>query len=220
MTVNTCTADHPRALPTYLRAGFRPLRQVREIWQVPLRLRHAHPRSPARLTREHIPCRIDDRPVETEIKLRLPAAAFDTLSHHALMENATPDQRHEITTYFDTPDLDLARHGFHLRIRRSGTHRLQTLKTADGHAVAKQRGEWEQPVETDTPDLAILADTPAAAALRDIGAERLRPAFTTDIHRTARLLHGEGDATIEAAFDRGVIIAGNRSEPVSELEWS
>ncbi len=38
MTVNTCTADHPRALPTYLRAGFRQLRQVREIWNVPLRL--------------------------------------------------------------------------------------------------------------------------------------------------------------------------------------
>jgi len=38
MTVNTCTADHPRALPTYLRAGFRTLRQVREVWNVPLRL--------------------------------------------------------------------------------------------------------------------------------------------------------------------------------------
>jgi GNAT superfamily N-acetyltransferase len=38
MTVNTCTADHPRALPTYLRAGFRPVRQVREDWDVPLRL--------------------------------------------------------------------------------------------------------------------------------------------------------------------------------------
>jgi GNAT superfamily N-acetyltransferase len=38
MTVNTCTADHPRALPTYLRAGFRALRQVRELWNVPLRL--------------------------------------------------------------------------------------------------------------------------------------------------------------------------------------
>ncbi|HET6182519.1 MAG TPA: GNAT family N-acetyltransferase [Acetobacteraceae bacterium] len=38
MTVNTCTADHPRALPTYLRAGFRPLRRVRETWDVPLRL--------------------------------------------------------------------------------------------------------------------------------------------------------------------------------------
>jgi GNAT superfamily N-acetyltransferase len=38
MTVNTCTADHPRALPTYLRAGFQPVRQVRELWNVPTRL--------------------------------------------------------------------------------------------------------------------------------------------------------------------------------------
>jgi GNAT superfamily N-acetyltransferase len=38
MTVNTCTADHPRAMPTYLRAGFRTIRQVRELWNVPLRL--------------------------------------------------------------------------------------------------------------------------------------------------------------------------------------
>jgi len=38
MTVNTCSADHKRALPTYIRAGFRPVRQVREEWDVPLRL--------------------------------------------------------------------------------------------------------------------------------------------------------------------------------------
>jgi GNAT superfamily N-acetyltransferase len=43
MTVNTCTADHPRALPTYLRAGFRPTRTVREMWDVPLRLGLAIP---------------------------------------------------------------------------------------------------------------------------------------------------------------------------------
>jgi GNAT superfamily N-acetyltransferase len=36
--VNTCTADHPRALPNYLRAGFEPVRRVREVWDVPLRL--------------------------------------------------------------------------------------------------------------------------------------------------------------------------------------
>jgi hypothetical protein len=38
VTVNTCTADHPRALPTYIAAGFRPVRQVRETWDIPLRL--------------------------------------------------------------------------------------------------------------------------------------------------------------------------------------
>jgi hypothetical protein len=38
MTVNTCTADHPRALPNYVAAGFRVLRTMREVWPVPQRL--------------------------------------------------------------------------------------------------------------------------------------------------------------------------------------
>ncbi|WP_424811253.1 GNAT family N-acetyltransferase [Roseococcus sp. YIM B11640] len=38
LTVNTCTADHPRALPNYYKAGFRKLRTVREEWPVPDRL--------------------------------------------------------------------------------------------------------------------------------------------------------------------------------------
>lgn len=38
LTVNTCTADHPRALPNYLKAGFQVLRTVREEWPIPDRL--------------------------------------------------------------------------------------------------------------------------------------------------------------------------------------
>jgi GNAT superfamily N-acetyltransferase len=38
VTVNTCTADHPRALPNYVLAGFKPLRAVQEIWDVPTHL--------------------------------------------------------------------------------------------------------------------------------------------------------------------------------------
>jgi hypothetical protein len=38
VTVNTCTADHPRALPNYLDSGFAPLRQMREVWPIPTRL--------------------------------------------------------------------------------------------------------------------------------------------------------------------------------------
>jgi GNAT superfamily N-acetyltransferase len=38
LTVNTCTADHPRALPNYIAAGFRVVRTMREVWPVPTRL--------------------------------------------------------------------------------------------------------------------------------------------------------------------------------------
>lgn len=38
VTVNTCTADHPRALPNYLAAGFQTVRTVREVWPVPRHL--------------------------------------------------------------------------------------------------------------------------------------------------------------------------------------
>jgi GNAT superfamily N-acetyltransferase len=38
LTVNTCTADHPRALPNYVACGFRVLRTLREVWPVPVRL--------------------------------------------------------------------------------------------------------------------------------------------------------------------------------------
>lgn len=38
MSVNTCNADHPRALPTYLAAGFEEYRRVQECWDIPTRL--------------------------------------------------------------------------------------------------------------------------------------------------------------------------------------
>jgi GNAT superfamily N-acetyltransferase len=38
VTVNTCTADHPRALPNYRSVGFETLRTVRELWRIPRRL--------------------------------------------------------------------------------------------------------------------------------------------------------------------------------------
>jgi GNAT superfamily N-acetyltransferase len=38
MTVNTCSADHPRALPNYIAAGFVEYRRAREEWDIPTRL--------------------------------------------------------------------------------------------------------------------------------------------------------------------------------------
>lgn len=38
MSVNTCNADHPRALPNYLAAGFCEYRRADEAWDIPVRL--------------------------------------------------------------------------------------------------------------------------------------------------------------------------------------
>jgi inorganic triphosphatase YgiF len=161
----------------------------------------------------------DQAPAETEIKLRLDPAAREALQDHPLLSHCSPpEQRHEITTYFDTSDLDLARLGLTLRVRRSGQRRVQTVKATDGHAVAARRGEWAQRVECDTPDLGAAAATPVGDALRAMPHAELRPLFTTDIHRAVRTLHVDGQTTVEVAFDAGSIIADGRSEPVSELE--
>ncbi|MBE9605348.1 GNAT family N-acetyltransferase [Acetobacteraceae bacterium H6797] len=38
VTVNTCTADHERALPNYIATGFVTVQTIREVWRVPQRL--------------------------------------------------------------------------------------------------------------------------------------------------------------------------------------
>lgn len=38
MSVNTCNADHPQALPNYLAAGFTEYRRTLETWDIPIRL--------------------------------------------------------------------------------------------------------------------------------------------------------------------------------------
>jgi len=160
----------------------------------------------------------DREPVETEIKLRAPAGAIEALERHPALAAATAEERREVTTYFDTPKRDLARRHCSLRIRQSGERRVQTAKSARGAGVAARRGEWEHPVETDTPDLAVLAGTPIGSVLRSRIADELQPVLVTDIRRTARLLRIDAETAVEVALDRGMISAAGRSEPVSELE--
>ena len=157
-------------------------------------------------------------PVETEIKLRAPADAMEALERHPVLAGAAAEEHRLVTTYFDTPSLDLARRHGSLRIRQSGGLRIQTAKAGDEDSVAARRNEWEGPIETDTPDLSLLAGTPIGTALRGGAAGELRPVFVTDIRRTAWLLQVDAETAVEAALDRGTISAEGRSEPVSELE--
>lgn len=163
-----------------------------------------------------------DHPMEVELKLRLSATGRKALEQHPAFRapRATaPEKRHEITTYFDTPDLILAGKGVSLRVRRNGDRRVQTVKLrGTGSAVVAQRGEWEWPIEQDTPDLGRLAETPAGAVAGDLAGKKLESVFITDIRRTVRELRIDEGTTAEAALDEGTITAGSACEAVSELE--
>jgi inorganic triphosphatase YgiF len=165
------------------------------------------------------PAHTAPRPRELEIKLRLPPGTETAIETHPALHapGVAVETREESTTYFDTPDRDLARRGASLRVRRTGTRRVQTLKLRDGADGPFGRGEWEWEwaVDGDGPDLGRLAATPAASQLGAL--HRLEPVFATEVSRSVRTLRPDG-AVIEVAFDRGSVRAGEAVEEICELE--
>lgn len=151
---------------------------------------------------------------EVELKLEIASDEAGKLEASGLLAGA-PKKARQVSTYFDTPDCDVAKAGFSLRIRRSGKKRVQTIK-ADGASAAGLfiRSEWERPVEDDSPILDYM--TPLPALLGDvIGA--VAPAFEVKIDRYSWVV-AEGEAMIELVLDRGEAIAGDRRSPVCEIE--
>ena len=158
-------------------------------------------------------------PREVELKLHLPPGSRAHLEASHALAVVDAKQHHEVTTYFDTPDSVLNRAGLTLRIRRSGTTHIQTVKSgSSGRGVATSRSEWEWPIRRDVPDVGWLAKTRALSMAAKAIKGRLEPVFVTDIRRTTRLLHLDGNTVVEVAIDEGSIQAGDASEPVSELE--
>jgi inorganic triphosphatase YgiF len=98
---------------------------------------------------------------------------------------------------------------------------VQTLK-GEGVAVAglHTREELEWPLAAGAaPDLALLDETPYRRLFaRKRVRERLRPVFTTEFDRAARMVAFADGTAAELAIDRGEIRAGERSAPISEAE--
>lgn len=116
-------------------------------------------------------------------------------------------------TYFDTADHALRKAGFGLRVRDGEGGRKQTLKSASSGGVFA-RGEWESAVVGPEPDRDLLAKTPAHHV---INGDALTPVFATNVRRVTRMIERDG-AIIEAALDRGELLAGEERAGVCELE--
>ncbi len=166
-------------------------------------------------------------PLETELKLRLPAGAGEVLQRAAELRSASRGTVQLDATYFDTASGLLRQHGMALRLRRVGRGWFQTLKAAPaGQGGLSTRPEWEAPatLRQGVPriDLSRLRETPLPALLtRHRATRKLIPVFRTRFARTLWEVDFKA-SRIEVALDRGRIeakLAGKRVvEPIAELE--
>ncbi len=163
--------------------------------------------------------------IELEIKLAIHDSAIPLLKKHPLLQKTIKpsEQRKLISTYFDTPDKQLRKLGFALRIRQDDDTFVQTLKgRAELQAGITARKEWEWPLKDFALDFTVIP-LPAlqklftkSKFLIDFG-----PQFITDFMRTTWdvQLSDNDNTLIEIALDQGLISAGTRSAPIQEVEF-
>ncbi|MBF8673164.1 inorganic triphosphatase [Pseudomonas fulva] len=164
-------------------------------------------------------------PKETELKLRASPETLAALREHPLLKKRNKSgwqTRELLNQYFDTPERALAEARVALRLRRDGDTVIQTLKCR-GTSVAglSERNEHEWQLDKVKLDLKKLDDSCWPAQLADLDKKTIKPLFTTDFTREyAEIAWGRGKAkvVIEAALDRGFVIAGKRKEAICELE--
>jgi inorganic triphosphatase YgiF len=158
---------------------------------------------------------------EIEIKLSVPEKhalrLWEVLARHP---HDKPVTHRLFSAYYDTPERALKTAGAALRLRRQDGHWIQTVKS-DGQVAGglHQSVEYEVEVAAQLPSFPAIAE----AGLGDLVADRrlreaLTVAFTTEFNRTSTLLRPAAGKVVEVSLDRGVIAAGDRREPICEIE--
>jgi inorganic triphosphatase YgiF len=159
---------------------------------------------------------------EIELKLTIDPAHVERLRRHPVLESMVQGKprRHKLhSVYFDTPEQDLLRAGFALRLRRMSGCWVQTVKCGgSAEGGLHHRNEWEWPVGGGKPEPAPITAPDLAQLLTPMLLARLRPLFVTDFCRTAWQLRTTQGAEIELVLDEGEVHAGDRCQPISEME--
>jgi inorganic triphosphatase YgiF len=156
------------------------------------------------------------------LKLILSEAAQRHLYEHAAFQpplSSQPERQRITTTYYDTPDKILAKHGACLSIRRAGEELVQTVTCRDDDAVNASLSRWEGRCQEDKPDLALFNRTPAAKQMPSSLVTNLQKTLVMEIGRTTRSLKLDHAAVADATLDEGRITAGDTVVRLRELEW-
>jgi len=130
-----------------------------------------------------------------------------------------PASRQLFSAYYDTPDRRLQNGGVVLRLRREGKRWIQTVKSA-GIAAAglHRRAEHETEVAAQLPSFPAMIEAGFGKLADKQTREALQVAFTTEFRRSSTLIRPRAGTIIEVSLDRGAITAGERRDPVCEVE--
>ncbi len=157
-----------------------------------------------------------------EIELKLLAggeAALDTI-HRRMLDHpqATEHRTRQLrSVYYDTSDLRLRTLGLTLRLRSDGERFVLTSKSA-GNGDRLGRGEREAEVESATLDFRTIGRVLPKEAVAAVGDGVLHPVFVTEVERRQAIIT-VGGSQMEAAVDKGAVRAGDKSEPITEVEF-
>ncbi len=151
--------------------------------------------------------------MERELKLHVPTVVAKSLKKALLKMGAQPLELR--ARYYDTPHRDLTRHRMAIRVRQEGARWVQTLKAAGSDSLSKIEINHDRP--DGNLDLSLYKDTSVHEAIAALSSPvQLR--YETEVTRWRTEVH-TGDASIEIAFDQGIVRAGERSLPISEIEF-
>lgn len=118
------------------------------------------------------------------------------------------------TTYYDTPDTDLAQRKWTLRHRLENGASVCTLKTPGENG---DRNEWETEAEDITNGVLALCRLGAPEELKSLVSGGLEAVCSARFIRKATYINLDG-CTVELALDRGILKGGARIELLGEVE--
>lgn len=164
-------------------------------------------------------------PLEIEAKLRIPTddggdGVFDN-SQEPFNVRSRLEPTQMVSRYYDTADSDITSRRWSLRLRREGKSSVATLKTnaEDSSGGLFARGEWQVHAGSIEEGVDLLIEDGAPPELRDmIGGKPLVEQCRVEFVRRGMVVELHSGLLVSITEDKGSLLAGDRSEPLHELE--